>query len=377
LTGTPLERPGRPTGPSTPRGYTPAGRSSPLSGQDSGDTHRLAAAEGSPPGVPDPFRAAVEAQTALLGLLAANVDDLEGVRIALQNRIRQATQTTVDADGHMRGLGLDERNPYVADLTAVLQQAQDVEAAAVRSLRRAMRRHPLGPWVKAQRGLGEKQVARLLHAIGDPYWRPELVTVTNEQVLIDPARPRRVSELWAYCGLHVLPARQALVDAHKRNAGGNQTGHPDQLRADAHRPFVGVAPKRQRGQPVNWSTTAKTRVCLIAESAMKQLAKPCVVDPEAKAALHVDGCRCSPFRVVYDDGRRKYASSVHKIPCPRCGPAGSPAPVGSPLSDGHKHSRALRLVAKAVLKEMWLESRRLHGVVGDEDGLGAYRPIDP
>lgn len=31
----------------------------------------------------------------------------------------------------------------------------------------------------------------------------------------------------------------------------------------------------------------------------------------------------------------------------------------SPLSDGHKHARALRAVAKAVLRDLWREARRL------------------
>jgi hypothetical protein len=101
-----------------------------------------------------------------------------------------------------------------------------------------------------------------------------------------------------------------------------------------------VAPKRQRGQRANWSTVAKTRAFLVAESCIKQ--------------------RTSPFRAVYDGTRAKYADAVHAVECVRCGPKGSPAPAGSPLSDGHKHARALRAVSKAVLKEMWRESARLH-----------------
>lgn len=54
------------------------------------------------------------------------------------------------------------------------------------------------------------------------------------------------------------------------------------------------------------------------------------------------------------------SAAVHQMPCIRCGPAGKPAPAGSPLSDGHKHARALRAVAKAVLKNMWREARAFH-----------------
>lgn len=42
------------------------------------------------------------------------------------------------------------------------------------------------------------------------------------------------------------------------------------------------------------------------------------------------------------------------------GPAGKPAPTGSPLSTGHQHARALRLVAKTVLRDLWREARRIH-----------------
>lgn len=44
----------------------------------------------------------------------------------------------------------------------------------------------------------------------------------------------------------------------------------------------------------------------------------------------------------------------------RCGPAGKPAPEGSPLSDGHKHARAIRITAKAILRDLWIESRGLY-----------------
>ena len=68
----------------------------------------------------------------------------------------------------------------------------------------------------------------------------------------------------------------------------------------------------------------------------------------------------TPHRAVYDATRAKYADALHAAECIRCGPKGKPAPIGSPLSDGHKHARALRAVAKEVLKELWREARRIH-----------------
>lgn len=280
---------------------------------------------------------AVEADPAFLALVADTVDDLEKVRIAAENRLRHLIRDVADSDGEVRGLGLDARNPHVRRIAAIVQEISATEHKAVLALQNAMRKHPLGPWVKAQVGIGEKQSARLLAAIGDPYIRPELVCVDGT---VEPARPRMVSELWALCGLHVLPARQVSDDTHTPTAGGNQTGHPDQSTNDTHWPSVGVAPKRQKGQRANWSTTAKTRAYLIAESCIKQ--------------------HKSPYRAVYDEGRAKYSGAVHQVPCVRCGPSGKPAEIGSPLSAGHQHARAMRLVAKAILRDLWTESKRLH-----------------
>jgi hypothetical protein len=155
-----------------------------------------------------------------LALLADVLDDLERTRIANENRLRQLTRTGVDKDGGQRGFGLDESHPDVARLAGVVDGIAKLEHQATLNLNRAMRKHPLGAWVKEQRGVGEKQAARLLAAIGDPYWN----------TLHD--RPRTPSELWGYCGLK-----------------------PGQ--------------RRRRGEQANWSTAAKMRAYNIAESMLK------------------------------------------------------------------------------------------------------------
>lgn len=276
----------------------------------------------------------------ILALAAATLDDLERVRIATENRARSLVQ--------VYGLTGAPQHTAAVELTTAIAA---VEHAATLTLQRALRTHPLGPWVKATVGIGEKQGARLLAAIGDPFWNS----------LHD--RPRTVSELWAFCGYHVLPASQSSADTHTSRAGGgtnNRTdqissdapadvvgavftpggGNTDQARTDAPRPSVGVAATRSRGSKANWSPDAKMRAHLIAESCMKQAA--------------------SPYRATYDTGRAKYADAPHAVDCRRCGPAGKPAQAGSPLSAGHQHARALRLVAKAILRDLWRESKRLH-----------------
>jgi hypothetical protein len=63
---------------------------------------------------------------------------------------------------------------------------------------------------------------------------------------------------------------------------------------------------------------------------------------------------------VYYEAREKYTNSVHPAVCVRCGPEKKPAQPGSPLSDGHKHARALRIVSKEILKDLWVAAKDLH-----------------
>src|SRR6266705_1908063 len=104
------------------------------------------------------------------------LDDIVRTRIATKNRVRSLEQS---------GLG---DTPQAASLTEIAGALREVERAAALSLRRILRKHRFGPWVAQTIGVGEKQGARLLAAIGDPYWNS----------LHD--RPRTVSELWAFCG---------------------------------------------------------------------------------------------------------------------------------------------------------------------------------
>lgn len=260
--------------------------------------------------------------------------DLEQLRIASQHRLRILTATGPDEDGVIRGFGLDETHPDVARLAGTVEALVGLEHEAELTLRRAFRRCRIHPWVKAQTGLGDKQVARLLGAIGDPYWH------------LADERPRTVSELWAYCGLHVLPVSPGVLDAqidnadgdqlpadhveletHMAHVGGNQISDPGQKCAANHPQGAGVAPKRRRGQKANWSTEAKTRAYLCATSCIKQAS--------------------SPYRAVYL-ARREHTAVTH--------------PDWTP---GHSHNDALRITSKAILRDLWREARRLHGVEGD------------
>lgn len=82
--------------------------------------------------------------------------------------------------------------------------------------------------------------------------------------------------------------------------------------------YCGYVPgqKRKRGQKSNWNAEAKMRAYIVADSCIKT--------------------RQSPYRAVYDAARANWEDRD--------------------TSDGHKHNHAIRLVAKAILKDIFLRS---------------------
>lgn len=292
--------------------HTESGERTLDSGQTSLETHETLAAAVPPPGSirpPEPIGDTARAD-ALLLIYADALDDLERVRIATENRVRSLVQ--------VKGM---EGTAEQARLEGLTEALHALEHGAELELKRALRQHPLGLWVRRTVGIGEKQGARLLAAIGDP------------------AERRTVSQLWAYCGYHVLHPGQLPADTQQIDAGVDPSSDPGHGPGGAQRGFAGVAPSRRKGQKANWNSTAKMRAFLVAESCIKQAR--------------------SPYRSVYETARTKYADATHQHPCPRCGPSGKPAAPGSPLSAGHQHARALRLVAKAILRDLWIEARRV------------------
>lgn len=292
-----------------------------------------------------------------LSFAADVLDDIERLRIAQANRLQILTRTEVDADGEVRGFGLDESHPDVARLAGMVEALKAIEHDAIKALQKTLRKHPLHEWVSTTKGIGEKQGARLLAAIGgDPYWNAR------------EGKPRTVSALWAYCGLHVIEKTvdQSIATHHaldvtgghhasdtqssNAHGAGAQGGDPNYSLNDNPVTTVGVAPRRTRGQRANWSTIAKTRTHLVAESCIKQLKAPCHAAPfEGRwLAIHYDECVCSPFRLTYDK-RRGHTSVTHPE-----------------WTDGHRHNDALRVTSKDILRRLWREGR--HFYVGNREG---------
>jgi len=220
-------------------------------------------------------------------LYAETLDDFERARIAMANRIRSLSE-----------IGYEDLSAQT-----MLNNLSKLEAEATKGLQKAITGHPLGPWVTAQAGVGAKQAGRLLAVIGNPAWH------------VKEERPRKLSELWSYCGYG--DAKQQV---------------------------------RRRGQQGNWNPVAKMRVHLIAAACIRMDGKP---DKNGRSRAR------SPYRDVYDDAREYYKGSVHPEACVRCGPSGKPAPAGSKRSDGHLHAIALRAVCKEILRDLWIEANKL------------------
>lgn len=251
-----------------------------------------------------------------IGVLADILDDIEDVRKRTANRLRALTADPdefVGEKGGTFGKGLPEWMPEVQLVRQQLEEIEGVEKNAIKRLENAMSALPLNTWQKNTVGIGKKQLGRLLGAIGDP------------------ADRQMVSQLWAYCGYHVIPMTK---HGPTTTSASSSVVSPNQAPSENHSSLVGVAPKRKKGEQSNWSNKARMRAWNIAGSCIKQ--------------------KTSPYRVTYDQARIKYAEAIHNVDCAQC-----KAKVGDPLSLGHQHARALRIVAKTMLKDLWVESKRL------------------
>ena len=160
-------------------------------------------------------------------------------------------------------------------------------------------------WQKNTRGLGDSTIARILGHLGDPYIAtPHWWEGTGEKRTLMQGEPyvRTISQLWQYCG------------------------HGDPMR----RPIKGMTAEQAAAMG---SPRLKMLVHLQAECCMKA---------------------GGPYRDLYDQVRAAVEDKTHTVACVRCGPSGKPKEPGTPWNLGHQHAHALRLVGKAILRDMWL-----------------------
>lgn len=256
-------------------------------------------------------------------VVARTLDEIESLRIRCANRARAYETEVPLADAEMSAAVLPAT---LADELMLLERRW------IKELETIMNGHPLGPFIRKEKGIGLKSSARWLASIGG-----------------DPIADRRSHrQLLAYCGLHVLN---------------------------------GTAPRHERGTQSNWNETARSRVVVIARAAVKVGVQKTgedsgVYDPDNRIAVSVYG-------QAYLDERRKAAKAVHPADCRRCGrcmtcgnPLAAtkadhfrqyacpnrivePSPKGSPLQPAHQNARAIRMVSKLIVRRFWDESLRL------------------
>lgn len=136
----------------------------------------------------------------LIRHLGRTLDDLESLRIRHQNR---------------RGaLARELRLELPPDSTLVELAA--VEHQAELELCRLWRKHPLAPWAKSVRGVGEKSIARLISEIDG-----DRVDRETGEVRGAPLRADTVSQLWAYCGYDPTRRRRKGMGQAEALACGN------------------------------------------------------------------------------------------------------------------------------------------------------------
>lgn len=253
-----------------------------------------------------------------LQLCAQTLDGVEHERKAAENRLRSFVEEPKNEYDTAKGFGDTEQAEM---LRAVVDQLRAIEAQTIDDLETAAGAIVWVPeFVESRAGIGYKGIGRILGAVGDPAWNS-----LAERVRRGP------EELYAYCGLHTIPAGDHnLTDTHPAAVSGGN-----------------VRPRRQRGVKCNWSPRAKTATYVVAESAYRQgFYRPLYVAKREAAAdkVHVAECR----NRVRPPGRSN-----------GCGTTAHPewGEPGSPWRAGHQHQHAISMVGKKILKEMFIEAR--------------------
>jgi hypothetical protein len=245
---------------------------------------------------------------------AEALHDHQKQRIRVGNQLQAMTTPQGRKTGQgFFGKGLRKTDPVVIQKAAILEFLKNEEKEFVKILRERMKTHPLMPWIKATPGVNYLGLGRLLGIIGDPAWH----------AVHD--RPRRLGELNRYCGMDVID---------------------------------GAAPRRTKGVQGDNNPQARTRLVVAADAATKQRCQYCKEDAQlVRLEMGLgDGearpwspppseCICAkkfPYRALYDEVRVQL--------------------MDSELTRKHQENRARRRVAKAILKDLWIEARRIDGI---------------
>lgn len=282
-----------------------------------------------------------------LRILAESFEDAQRARISCTNRMERGG---VPADF------------FVSELAALASAENVVRLALVRRYRRLVRSelHGVDEWQRAEFGIGEHLLARLLGHLGHPrvaspyHWEGE---GASRKLIPDLPYARTLAQLRAYCG-HGDPTRRPRrgMTAEEAFALGNpRCKMLVHLLAEAtikcrpiEQPLTMVAAAGTSSRPPIDRTSTRS-------SPADEIELP--APAHRTAALQTTGGLRRTFRSVYDARRVATADRVHVGDCVRCGPSGKPATVGSPWSAAHQHADALRVVGKEILADLWQAAR--------------------
>ena len=201
------------------------------------------------------------------------LDEFEDMRKRLTNRLNSLTRD----DEY--GKAIPPWHPHIITAQASLDNAKALEREQTKYLELAFRDlpEPIVRFVDETPGLAFKGVGRWLGTVGNPAWHSR------------DNRPRKLRELYAYMGLHVVD---------------------------------GQAPRNRRGQQSNWNGKARMRAYNMADPAIKASGKR--------------GQR-SPYRDVYEFAKVRYQARDDAAVLPQA----------------QIHARARRIVMKRIVKDLW------------------------
>ncbi len=230
-------------------------------------------------------------------VVARQFQDTQQARIRAENRYRSATKR----DEHI--------DPSFTEPFLLMQQAEDMYGKILRKHYRQVVHPAIKAWVEATDGLGEHTMGRLLGEIGEPgiafpaHWEenPEALWAKEgkRSIIFEEPFSRGVRQLWAYCG---------FGDPERRRRKGM-----------AQEDALGL------GNPL-----AKTLAWNIAADCIKLNGVP---DKNGRRRAR------SPYRVYYEQTKKRFEAERDWTP-------------------GHIKNSCERLVAKAILKDLW---RVVHG----------------
>lgn len=299
-----------------------------------------------------------------LRILAEMLWDAQKTRIGMSNRAERAEVLP------------EIYKPHIENM----EEVEHKLALALRKQYRVTVPPRVRQWQQDSPGIGEHLLARLLGCIGDPvwafpyHWEGAGKTSGNGPAPCD-------TQILAVVAGEDLDGGQQSGGTHTSSAAIDEVSDDGQPQCDTHssRAVVGrhlvADPPYRRMVSQLWSycgvgdPTRKRRSGMGKDDALaagKPLAK-------ALCRLLAESCvkaNRGPYREIYDLARVRYAIRDHAEPCIRCGPAGRPAPEGSPWSAAHQHGAALRKVSKEILRDLWTAA-------GGPSAIDTYRCSAP